>query len=112
MKYTFCVIFMACMLVACGDKKLPQECNDVFDIFDDTHTKLETNPYVPAGSAAKYKQRIDSFSSNFKKGLLKNDYGKQVQVCKSISVMLKNQLDQLNNAKNEAEVKKILPSLI
>lgn len=114
MKNIFCLILMSSMLVACGnsDTKLPQDCKDIFTIMEETHTKLETNRFATASMAATYKQlNIDKFIPNFKKALSKADYEKQALTCKPIAVVLRSQLDQLNKAKSEAEIRQIFSGL-
>lgn len=113
MKKISCLISIISMLMACGnsDNKLPQECRDIFATMDAIQLKMETNKYVPSSMAAAYKRQNTEFISNFKIGLKKADYEKQIMVCKPIGKILKDQLEQLNNAKSEAEVKQIFAGL-
>lgn len=101
------------MLLACGssDNKLPQECKDIFETIDAIQLKMNSSNYVPTSMAIAYKQQNTEFISNFKKGLEKADYEKQIISCKPTAKVLKNQLERLNNAKNEADIKQIFYGL-
>lgn len=48
----FCLIFIICMLVTCGnnsDNKLPQECNDVLEAIDVIQRIMDTSKDVSEG---------------------------------------------------------------
>lgn len=114
MKHILYLIFISSFLVACGnsDNKLPQECKDIFDIADQLYSKMETNPYVSAAIATKYKQQNTEFLGNYKKSLLKsNDRDKQIQGCTPIRALLKSKFERLDNAKSETDVKQIFHGL-
>lgn len=113
MKNLIYLIFVVSLLVACSDdnRNMAPECKEVFDTISAIQLKMQTSSYVPKSMALEYKRQNDEFISNFKKGLKKANYDKQVLSCKPTAKVLKNQLEQLNNAKSEADVKQIFYGL-
>lgn len=92
-------IFLYALLTACGNDKLPKECQEIFDVVKQFNLELDTNPYVSADVAQQYKKYLELTTKGYQKG-------GPIKGCKAISGILKRKLKTLKEAKSEEEVRK------
>lgn len=89
------------LLSACGNDKLPKECQRLLEIAERLNLELDTNPYVPSSLADNHKKYLKLTTKGYKKG-------GSIKGCNTMTEVLEKELKSLKGAKSEEDVKKII----
>lgn len=89
------------LLTACGNDKLPKDCQEMYEVVEKINLELDTNIYVPTDLAKKNKELYKFIIKGF-------ENGHNLKQCKAALDTMKKKLKSLKEAKSEKEVREII----